>query len=460
MKSLIVTIIILFNAVIASVSAGDITIPPMTERKLSNGLDITLVENHELPVVYIKLVVEAGSIRDPKGKEGLSNFTVNMLKRGTASRSAEDIADEIDFVGGKMDVAADKDDAEISIELLAKHIDVGISILSDLILNPTFDSSEIEKYRNQVINGIIQSKDDPRQVCEDNFDRLLFGNHPYAHPAVGYSESVKKINKKDIKGFYEDYFRPNNSFMVIAGDINPDEIFSKLESSLNSWSPKAVSGLTVSTPSVPDGRRILLIDKPGAAQTHIIFGTIGITRKSDYYYPFTVMNYILGAGVSFVNRLMTEVRAKGGLTYDIRTINDFNILPGAFYCASSTENDSTLKAIELAMSIMDDMAKSEVTEEEYNQAIGFYSGYYPISLETPKQWAREIARVKLYDLPDSYIEDFVKNIKAVKRDDIIKVADYLIDTDNLLICVVSNAADVKSDLEKLGKVTVVELDDL
>ena len=161
-----------------------------------------------------------------------------------------------------------------------------------------------------------------------------------------------------------------------------------------------------------------------------------------------------------MNRLMIEVRDKGGLTYDIRTVNEFNILPGAFYCNTSTENDSTLKAIELALNIMKNMTESEVSDEEYNQAIDFYSGYYPTSLETPSQWAREIARIKLYGLPDDYIEDFVSNIKKVKKDDILKVARLLIDTDNMVFCVVSNADDVRTSLEKLGEVTTVKLDDL
>ena len=455
----IILIILLFSSFVKAYCGG-ITMPPIAESTLPNGLDLILVENHELPVVYMNLMVAAGSVRDPVSKGGLAGFTANMLKKGTASRSANDIAGEIDFVGGKLEISVNRDAIEIAAELLKKHIDVGISIISDIMINPAFDSSEIERYRKQVLNGILQSKENPYVICSENFNRLLFGQHPYAHPVRGDRESVAGLTRDDIVGFYANYIRPNNSFLIVAGDIDPDDIIPKLEKAFSRWKRNDITPLFITTPAFPDGRKILLIDKPDATQSHIIFGSFGITRQSEYYYPFLVMNYVLGAGVSFVNRLMTEVRDKGGLTYDIRTVNDFSILPGGFYCSTSTENDSTLKAIEIALKIMKDMAENDVSDVEYNQALNFYSGYYPTSLETPEQWVKEIARVRFYDLPDNYIKDFVKNIENVKKADIRRVAKYLIDVDNLVFCVVSNAADVKSDLEKLGKVTTIRLDDL
>jgi len=460
MKNRIVISFVLLFCLNVPTTGGGITIPPITEKTLPNGLKLVLVENHELPVVYMRLVVAAGSMRDPGGKDGLASFTANMLKKGTESRSANDIAVEIGFVGGKIDISAGRDAIYIETELLKKHIDAGISILSDIVLNPVFDSVEIERYRKQVLNRLIQSKEDPYVVCLENFSRLLFGDHPYAHPVRGSKESVENITRDDITGFYGDYIRPNNSFLIVAGDVDPNDILPDLETAFGSWKKRRIPVLSITTPPVPDGREILLIDKPDAAQSHIIFGTIGITRQSEYYYPFLAMNYILGAGVSFVNRLMTEVREKGGLTYDIRTINDFNLLPGGFFCSTSTENDSTLKAIELALAIMKDMAENEVSDDEYGQAIGFYSGYFPISLETPAQWAREITKIELYGLPENYIRDFVKNIRDVNKDDILKVAKYLIDAENMVFCVVANASDVKSDLEKLGRVTTVKLENL
>jgi len=226
------------------------------------------------------------------------------------------------------------------------------------------------------------------------------------------------------------------------------------------WRRAEIPDLSITSPAMPEGHRILVIDKPDATQTYIRFGNFGITRGSDDYYSFLVMNYILGSGVSFVNRLMQQVRDEAGLTYDIRTVNEFHLLPGAYYCNTFTENDSTLKAINAAISIMKDMAENEVSDDEYKNAVSFWSGFYPITLETPSQVANEIIKTEVYNLPVSYIEDFAKNIKKVKKKDIRRIAKRLIDTDNMVFVVVSNAADVKDDLRKLGTVTVKHIDEL
>ena len=258
----------------------------------------------------MKLYIIAGSIRDPEGKGGLADFTGNMLKKGTVSRNAQQIADDIAFVGGDIDISVDRDAITLTTELLTKHLDTGIVIMSDMVQNPAFDPAEIERYRKQVLNGIIQSKDNPYVVCRDNFYHLLFNDHPYGHPVTGDSASVNALSREDLLGFQDDYIRPNNSFLIVAGDVEPVEIIGRLKKTFGGWKRKEIAPLRLSTPISPEGHRILLIDKPDATQSRVMFGSFGITRQSEYYYPFLVMNYVLGAGVSFVNRLMTEVRCR------------------------------------------------------------------------------------------------------------------------------------------------------
>ena len=440
--------------------AGDIKLPPITEKTLDNGLEIIVIENHELPVVYFTAVIAAGSLNDPAGKEGLANFTANLISKGTESRTAVQIAGQIDFVGGSLDGSADRDAIYINSNVLVRHFDLALDLLSDIILHPVFGDEEIERLRKKTLSEIIQSKDNPSVVCADAFNAELFGTLPYGHPLVGTNISLETINEADISKFYETYFRPNNSFLVIAGDIEPDEAFARISSVFEKWQGKSIPLKNISSPATVEGKRVLLIDKPDATQTYIRFGNFGITRQSEDYYSFLVMNYVLGAGVSFVNRLMQQVRDDAGLTYDIRTVNEFNTLPGAFYCNTFTENDSTLKAINAATRIMKDMAENPVSDDEYKNAVSFYTGYYPTTLETPSQVAREITRVKLYGLPVAYIEDFTKNIRKVKKGDILEIAQKIIDTENVVFVVVSKAADVQADLETLGPVTVKNINDL
>ena len=282
-----VSVALLLFVINISISfAGGISSPPITEKRLSNGLEAVIIENHELPVVYMKLVIAAGSARDPGGKEGLANFTAGMLKRGTESRSTTEIAEQIDFVGGSININVDRDATYIAINLLVKHIDTGMELLSDIILNPKFDTGEIEKYRKQILNGIIASKENPNAVCAENFNKLLFGSHPYGHPARGISKSVSDISRDDLVDYYKTFIRPNNSFIVVSGDVNPGELIPKISRYFDEWNSRNIPVMMTTSPATPEGRNILLIDKPDATQTHVRFGAFGISRQSEIYYPF------------------------------------------------------------------------------------------------------------------------------------------------------------------------------
>jgi zinc protease len=442
----------------AYASATEVKLPPITEDTLANGLVVVTVENHELPTLEIQLIVRAGSSYDPAGKEGLADFTSSLLRQGTQTRTAVQIAQEIDFVGGSLGASADRDAINATADVLVKHFDTGLDLLADIIQNPVFDTSEIERQRNQILSGIVQAKDDPNGLCVKGFNTFLFDKHPYGHPSEGTSKSVSGITRDDIAKYYSDYFHPNNAFLVVAGDVNPKDVFQRVSKAFQGWKSAKIPVLSITTPPSPDGYKILLVNKPDATQTYIRFGHFGITRQSPDYYPFMLANYILGG--SFVSRLNNEVRIKGGMTYDIHTANEWNIMPGAFYCNTFTENDSTMSAIKASLNVIKKMREAEVTDEEYTNAINFYSGFYPMSLETPSQVAREIIKIKLYGLPLTYIQDFTKNVKKVTKADILRVAKKYIDPDNMVFCVVSNAETVQDSLKTLGSVTVKSVDEV
>jgi zinc protease len=460
MKARLFMVAVFMIAACAVSLAGEVKLPPISDKKLDNGLEVVVARNHELPVVYLKMVVVAGSLYDPPGSGGLANFTAEIIRKGTKTRPAVEIAEAIDFVGGSLSTSADRDAVYISSSLLVRHFDVALDLMSDILINPVFDEAEIERQRKKTLNEIVQSRENPSSVCKNAFNALLFGDHPYGHPVEGTSESVTAIGRDDIVNFYSTYFRPNNSFLLVAGDIDPEFAFGRIEEAFRDWKRADIPDLQITSPAAPEGHKILLIDKPDATQAYIRFGNFGITRKSDDYYSFLVMNYVLGSGVSFVNRLMQQVRDDAGLTYDIRTVNEFNLLPGAYYCNTFTENDSTLKAINAAIAIMNDMTVNEISDTEYENAKSFWIGFYPMMLETPSQVANELLKVKLYGLSLSYIKDFTRNIDKVDKSDIRDIARKLIDTDNMVFVVVCNAADVEEDLKKLGDVTVENIDEL
>lgn len=456
MKKYIVMLLVLFG--FSLVQAGDVKLPPITEDTLTNGLNVVVIENHELPVVNLHMIIKSGSAYDPADKAGLADFTSGLLRKGTQSRSATQVAEAIDFVGGSLAASADRDAISINCDVLLKHLDVGMEMLSDVILHPAFDTIEIERLRNQTISSIIQSKDDPGALCARGFNEFLFGSYPYGHPTEGAEKSVATFTRTDILKYYDTYFHPNNAFLVVSGDIKPEDIFARVAKIFAEWKPADVPALSAPLPPKPEKYSILLVNKPDVTQTNIRFGHLGVTRQDPDYYPLTLMNYILGVG--FVSRLNEEVRVKGGMTYDIRTANEWNRMPGAFYCNTFTENDSTMSAIRAAIKVIKEMKQAEVSDIEYKDAVNFYSGYYPMTLETPSQVAGEIIKIKLYGLPVSYIQDFTKNIQKVTKADILRAAQNHLDPDNMVFCVVSNAAAVEDSLKTLGPVTVKTVDEL
>lgn len=457
-KVLLNTVIITFLLLLTSSSftnafAQEIRLPEIKKETLDNGLKVIVIEHQELPVVAFRLVLKSGSAFDPQGKAGLANLTAGLLRKGTKTKGATQIAEEIDFVGGTLGAGADWDATFASCRVLNKYFDTGLDLLADIILNPTFKDDEIKRLRKQIIAGILQQKDNPGSVAEENFRKFVFGEHPYGQPQEGTEESVSGINREDIVSFHQTYYVPNNAILAVVGDIKTDDVLEKVKSKFGSWRRKEFVTPDFAQPPQIKGHQILLVDKPDLTQSYIKMGHFGINRKSLDYFPVRVMNYILGGG-GFASRLMDEVRAKRGLTYGIHCNFDSYRLKGAFTVTTFTRVDSTLGAIQAILDQIARVRTEKVSEKELSETKSFYNGYFPLQFETPEQIATQILKVEIYDLGEDYIKNFRKNIRAVTADDVLRVAQKYLDPDNIKLVVVSKAEDLKIGLEPLGEVEV------
>ena len=452
------TIIITFLLLLTSSNftttfAQEIKLPEIKKETLDNGLKVIVIEHHELPVVAFRLVLKSGSAYDPPGKAGLANLTAGLLRKGTKTKDATQIAEEIDFVGGTLGAGANWDATFATCRVLNKYFDTGLDLLADIILNPTFKDDEIERLRKQTLAGIMQQKDDPGSVAEENFRKFVFGEHPYGQPQEGTEESVPGIAGEDIVNFHKAYYVPNNAILAVVGDVKTDDVLKKVKSKFGSWERREFVTPDFIQPPQIKGHQILLVDKPDLTQSYIKIGHFGIKRKSPDYFPVRVMNYILGGG-GFASRLMDEVRAKRGLTYSIHCYFDSYRLKGAFTVSTFTRIDSTLGAIQATLDQIRRMCTKKVSQKELSETKSFYNGYFPLQFETPEQIATQILNVEIYDLGEDYIRDFRKNISAVTADDILRVAQKYLDPDNIKLVVVSKAEELKTGLESLGEVEV------
>jgi zinc protease len=439
---------------LGTTEAGEeIKLPPMESKTLSNGLEVLVIEHHELPVVAFRLVLKTGAAFDPKGKAGLANLTADLLRKGTKTRSATEISEAIDFVGGDLSAGADRDATFVTCKVLKEYFDTGLDLLADLVLNPTFAEEEIDRLKSQTTSSLIQQKDDPNVVVSWEFDRQLFGQHPFANPTAGTVKSLESLCRDDIVAYHQSFYRPNNAILCVVGDVIPKDVFKKVERKFSGWNKGKLPEISFPSPPPLSGYRILLVDKSDLTQSNIKFGHLGVDRSNPDYFPLVLMNYILGG--SFVSRLVNIVRVEKGLTYGIWSWFEMNKEPGAFAVTTFTRNDSTLNAIRASLVELKRIREEGVTEEELKEAKSFYRGYFPLRFETPEQIATRILETKIYGLGKDYLRDYRKNMDQVTIEQVNGVARKYIGPDNLVFVVVSKAEDVRSDLEKLGPVEVV-----
>ena len=435
------------------VLAQEIALPPIEKTTLANGLKVIVIEHHELPVVAFRMVFKTGSAGDPKGKAGLADLTAGLLRKGTESRTATQIAEEIDFVGGSLGAGSGRDATYANCRVLKKHFEVGLDLLSDIILNPAFADEEIERLRKQTLAGIKQQKDDPGSVAEEKFREFLFGDHPYGRPSEGTETSVAALTRDDIVSFHRDCYVPNNAILAVVGDVKPKEAIKAVKAKFSGWKGAQIAPPGYVQPPAIEGYRILLVDKPDLTQTYIRIGHLGVKRDNPDYFALKVMNYILGGG-GFSSRMMDEIRSQRGLTYGIGCNFDYNKLRGAYTVSTFTRNDSTAAAIRAIIEQIENFRAGGVTDKELEDTKSFYTGYFPLQLETPSQIASQILNVELYDLGEDYLKSYRRNINAVTQEDVQRVAQKYLDPKNLKLVVVSKAEQVKASLEPLGNVTV------
>ncbi|MCK9407964.1 MAG: insulinase family protein [Bacteroidetes bacterium] len=455
--------VLLINAVFVSAQSPDRTKPPVlgptpslkvnTLQKftLTNGLQVVVYEKKEVPIIQLNLVIKAGSVNETSDKLGLSGMTANMMDEGAAGKSSLELSDEVDFLGADIGATGGLHNSAVTLRSTVSKFDSALKLFSDILLRPDFPVNELERLKKQYITSLFQGFDQPRVIAAAATSLLVYGKeHQYGRTTVGNENTINSLTVDDLKNFYSMYYRPNNAFLVVVGDVNAKEIIVKLESALAGWQKGEVLSVSISKPKQVDGRTIYLIDKPEAAQSVIRICRIGVDRKSDDYFPILVMNTILGG--SFTSRLNSNLREKNGYAYGANSGFSMRPLPGPFIAASDVQTDKTDKALQEFMKELTAIAKP-VADEELTKAKNFVALGYPDNFSSVGSIAYQIGEMIDYNLPESYFNDYIGKILAVTKDDVRRVAKKYIDTDDLVIIVVGDKTKVEKGLKesKIGK---------
>lgn len=408
---------------------------------LENGTVLLLSERHTIPSVTIQLLIKAGQVLEPSDKAGLASLTAGLLTEGTKKRTSSRLAEEIEFVGGSIGASGGGDSASVTLTVLKKDLDLGLDILSDMLVNPEFPQAEIARKIKETKAAIEKQKEEPRVMAGKEFARLLFGDHPYGRPAEGTAESLDRITREDLIKFHSSFYAPNNAIMAVVGDVTEEEIVSKLNRYLKDWKKKEAVIPVFPTIKPLNQKIIRPIDKK-ITQANIVIGHLGIERENPDYYAAYVMNYILGGG-GFTSRLMDNIRDNKGLAYDVHSYFAPMKYTGYFNVGVQTKNESAKTAIDEALKELEKIKKEPVTDKELEDAKAYLTGSFPLKLDTNGKIAGMLAAVEFFNLGLDYPDRYPKIINSLTKDDILKAAQKYINPQNYILVVVG-------DTEKAG----------
>ena len=423
---------------IVQTEAADI-IP--TRSVTANGMTVLFLEQHFLPTVEIHALVKVGSAQDPPDKAGLANLTASLLDEGTVSRTSRQIAEQIDFVGGSLGAHAAEDFTTASARVLKKDADLGFALLADMLQHPAFHKQEFERVRTQILGEIVSDDDDPGNVAMKAFHQLIFHGHPYSWPAHGTEETLNKITVADVQQFHAREYLPNQTILVIVGDLTQEQASTLVQTHFGSWKKGPPSPYQLKKPAPIDRKMVQLIEKD-LTQSTIVLGHTGISRTNPDYYAITVMNYILGAG-GFSSRLMDSIRDKQGLAYGIMSQFDSRLMPGAFFINLQTRTEVTNQAITGVLAEIKGMRDAPVTDQELSEAKSFIVGSFPLRVDSSAKLANVLAQVELYNLGLDYFTNYPKAIEKVTKDDVLRVAKQYLDPQHYALVVVGSIAKAK-----------------
>ena len=418
--------------------------PPLKIERwtMANGLVVLLVERRAIPAVEAHLVIKSGAVVDPEGRAGLAALTAGLLLKGTAARSAVEIAEAIDFIGGSLTARADDDVSTLTLTALKKDLPAALNVMADALLRPAFPAAEVERARRETLSGIRAAKDDPEDVAQKAFAPLVFGPHPYRNPVEGLETTVPTLTREEVVAFHRTYYRPNNAILAVVGDLGAPEARRVVQTAFGRWEKAPILPVTVTpAPPVAD-QTVSLIDKD-LTQATIILGHLGIARTDPDFYPVTVMNYILGGG-GFASRLMTTIRDNRGLVYGISSGFDAKRYPGAFSVSLQTKTASAGEAIRAVRDELARMRADGVTDAELDAAKEYLAGSFPLRFETNAKLARLLGLVEFHGLGLRYFEDYPRAIRAVTRDDVRRVAAARLDPERAVLVVVGKKSDLAS----------------
>jgi zinc protease len=448
-KTVSVALALTFLAGASAVRAQKLQMPPHEKVVLKNGLTVLLLEKHSVPMVSVAGIVKAGGLTDPVGQEGLASTTAGLLRKGTKTRTAQQFAGDIDFIGGNFEADAGADYSSFGSEFLSKDTAKGLELVSDALLHPTFPQTEVDKLLAQSVDGVKAAKDSARDVIFQYYEGYLYNGKGYGRPTGGDENSLKKIQRDAIVKFYDTNYTPGNTILAVAGDFSPADMKKKIEEIFGAWPAKVAPAVKEEATGPMKGKKLLLVNKADATQTYFVIGNVGISATDPDRVAIEVVNTVFGS--RFTSMLNEALRVESGLTYGATSFFSLHKEPGPFAMFSFTRNETTGKAIDLALEILKKLHTNGITAEQLGSAKSYMKGQFPPSIETSGQLARLIVRHEFLGLDDNEVNQFEQRIDGVTAETAKQVITKHFPLENLTFTLIGKAPEIAPMVKKYAE---------
>lgn len=433
-----------------------IEFPPFYERTLANGARVIVVPNHEQPVVSVSLTVRGGSAADPEGMPGVAAFTADLLTKGTTTRDAKQIAEEIDFVGGQLSVTAGDDGTTIQTTVLTDFFDTALALLTDVMTHPTFPAVELENTSRQMMSALQAASGQPDLLAERRFRQEVYGAHPYGHTTT--PASIAAIARSDVVAFYERFYRPSQALIIVTGDIEPASIVARLDRALAEWTAGDSPTQRATTPPLspaPAKRRLIMVHKPGSVQAVYRIGHLLPPASNPDWVEIGVMRVILGGSAGRLTRVLREQK---GYAYAAYAMTQEQERAGSLMMRTEVRTEVADSALAEILRLFEEFHSGSVQADELAGAKSALTGGFPMTIETPQQVGDQVMTTLLLGRSVDYLTAFRTRVAAMTVADLKRVAHEYLHPEHLVIVVVGDATQL---LEKLRPFAdVVELYDV
>jgi zinc protease len=435
----------------------NVVVPASQRVTLGNGLKLVMVPRHELPVLAFNLVLRSGARLDEPGKEGTASLVAELLNYGAGRRDAYAFVDAVEGAGGSLNAGAGSETITVRGQFLARDANLMLDLLADAVQRPRLAQSEFAKLQERHIEELKAVKDSEPQALLSSYGRaLLFGTHPFARSAGGSEASLARVTQADVARYVADHFGADRATLVVAGDFDPKAMQAVVQRAFGDWHKAARPLPPLPEPVRVHGRRILLVDAPGSAQSYFWLGNVGVARRYAQRAPLQVANTAFGG--NFGSMLNQALRVQAGLTYGASSGFNRGSVPGEFAISTFTQTPATARALQLTLDTLEALHGGGLAPERIESARRYLLGQYPLAFESANDWAVAFGDMDYFGLPESYYGQFGSDLLAVSESAVrAQVASEFPSTADLAIVVIGDAAKIRDELAKFGPVTEMPL---